>query len=122
MKLCKRWCEAWRGLFFFQLAVAQLSALVAGLALGAAAWAQQPAAPSDLQVAVWASSCMACHGPDGKAEGTGLAIYGRSEEDLHGKLLAFKSGKLKATMMHQHAKGYSDEELRRIARYFANLK
>lgn len=78
--------------------------------------------PSALQVSVWAASCMACHGPDGKAEGTGLSLFGRSADDLSGKLLGYKTGKLKATMMHQHAKGYSDEELRQIAQYIANLK
>lgn len=97
-------------------------ALTSVLALGSpVAWAQESNA-SKFQVAVWASSCMACHGPDGKAEGTGLALHGRSAEDLSGKLLAYKSGKLKATMMHQHTKGYSDDELRQIAQYFASLK
>jgi cytochrome subunit of sulfide dehydrogenase len=92
------------------------------LALGAtSAWPQaQP--PSALQVSVWAASCMACHGPDGKAEGTGLSLFGRSADDLSGKLLGYKSGKLKATMMHQYTKGYSDEELRQIAQYIARLK
>ena len=78
--------------------------------------------PTDLQVSVWATSCMACHGPDGRAEGTGLSLHGRSADDLLGKLLGYKAGKLRATMMHQHAKGYSDDELRRIAAYFASLK
>ena len=82
----------------------------------------QTVQPSPLQVSVWAFSCMACHGPEGKAEGTGLSIAGRTEEDLAGKLLAYKSGRLSATIMHQHAKGYSDDELRAIARFFATLK
>ena len=69
-----------------------------------------------------ASSCMTCHGPDGRAEVTGLTIGGRAAQDLLGKLLAFKTGKLKATIMHQQTKGYSDEELGRIAQYFSTLK
>lgn len=82
----------------------------------------QTTPPSALQVSVWGFSCMACHGPEGKAEGTGLSIAGRSEEDLVGKLLAYKTGRLSATIMHQHTKGYSDDELRAIARFFATLK
>ena len=42
--------------------------------------------------------------------------------DLLGKLLGYKSGQLKGTIMHQHAKGYSDEELSRIADHFSALK
>lgn len=82
----------------------------------------QPKEPSELQVAVWASSCMACHGPDGKAEGTGLSLHGRSADDLLGKLLAYRSGQIKGTVMGQHARGYSDAELRRIAQHLARLK
>ncbi|MDO9159292.1 MAG: class I cytochrome c [Burkholderiaceae bacterium] len=95
--------------------------LVFGLlvSLGALAQAREP---SPLQVSIWASSCMACHGPEGRAEGTGLTIGGRPADDLLGKLMAYKSGKLTATIMHQHAKGYSDNELRLIANYFSTLK
>lgn len=78
--------------------------------------------PSALQVSIWASSCMACHGPDGHAEGTGLAIGGKPANDLLGKLMAYRSGTVKATIMHQHVKGYSEDELRRIATYFSSLK
>jgi len=97
----------------------------AGLALGGAAMAHaQATAPkaSDFQVQLWASSCMSCHGPDGKAVGTGLAIGGKHAQELYNKLLGYKNGKLPATVMHQHAKGYSDEELSRIADHFASLK
>ncbi len=82
----------------------------------------QGSPPTPMQVSIWAYSCMACHGPDGRAEGTGLSIAGRPEEDLTAKLLGYKSGKLNATIMHQHTKGYSDDELRAISRFFANLK
>jgi cytochrome c553 len=78
--------------------------------------------PSNMQVSIWASSCMACHGPDGRAEGTGLGIGGRPADDLLGKLLGYKTGNLRATIMHQHTKGYSDDELKRIAEYFSSLK
>lgn len=98
------------------------------LALGVAAcvagpvWAQKPVPPADFQTSVWAASCMACHGTDGRAEGTGLTIGGRPSQELYRLMLEFKSGQRKATIMHQHAKGYSDDELKRISEYFSKLK
>lgn len=95
--------------------------LAAFLASPVKAWAQAPD-PAAFQVKLWAASCMACHGTDGRAEGTGLTIGGRPAQDLLNKLLGYKSGNLPATIMHQHAKGYSDDELARIADYFSSLK
>jgi cytochrome c553 len=98
-------------------------ALMAAVAWPLGAWAQAPALdPAAFQVKLWAASCMACHGTDGRAEGTGLTIGGRPAPDLLSKLLGYKRGKLPATIMHQHAKGYSDDELSRIADYFSSLK
>jgi len=88
-----------------------------------AAFAQgQAPQKGSLQVSLWAASCMACHGAEGRAEGTGLSLRGRPADQLLSRLLDFKSGRLQATVMHQHAKGYKDEELRLIAEYFANLQ
>lgn len=96
------------------------------LAPGGPAWAQAAApaavAPSELQVAVWAASCMACHGTDGKAEGTSLRLHGRTADELLGALRAYRSGERAATVMHQHAKGYTDDELQRIAQHFASRR
>ncbi len=93
-------------------------ALVSTLALPQPAKA--PAA--DFQTAIWASSCMACHGTDGRAEGVGMSIGGRASGELAGMLLAYKSGERIGTIMQQHAKGYSDDELKRIAQHFSQLK
>ncbi len=106
----------------------RLLPLLAALALppGGAAWAQAAApaaaAPSALQVAVWAASCMACHGTDGKADGTGLSLHGRSADELFRALRGYRSGERSATVMHQHAKGYAEDELQRIAQYFADRR
>lgn len=81
----------------------------------------QPA-ERDFQAEVWATSCMACHGTDGKAQGVGIPLAGRSDADLAGHLIAFKNGQRLGTIMQKHAKGYSDDELKRIARYFASVK
>ena len=50
------------------------------------------------------------------------AIAGRGAETLYRALIEFKTGQRPAaTVMHQHARGYSDDELRRLAQYFAAL-
>ncbi len=94
------------------------------LLLGCQVAMAQPAkaSPADFQTTLWAVSCMACHGTDGKAEGVGLTLHGKTSQELTDTLLAFKSGKKTGTIMDQHAKGYSDEELKRIAIYFSQLK
>lgn len=105
--------------------IRRASAVGSALALMSAGWAgAQTAKPAavDYQARLWASSCMACHGTDGKAEGTGLTISGRRADELLTLLLAFKRDKAPATVMHQHAKGYGDDELRRIALYFSQVK
>jgi cytochrome c553 len=70
-----------------------------------------------------AATCTACHGTDGVSVGNvppGLA--GQNKDYLLLQLKDFKAGKRPATIMHQHAKGYSDEQLERIAAYFAAVK
>lgn len=101
----------------FGLVVAMMTG--AGVAL-AQSGARMSAA--DFQTMVWASSCMACHGPQGHSSGNGLTLGGRPAEELYQMLLDFKSGRRSATVMHQHARGYSEEELRRIATHFSQLK
>jgi cytochrome c553 len=104
-----------------------LTAMTLGTVLFGAgqAWAQKATAvtpaTADFQATVWAASCMACHGTDGKADGSGLSLAGRPAQELYRMMLAFKGGHLKATIMHQLSKGYSDEELKRITEYFSKL-
>jgi cytochrome c553 len=75
----------------------------------------------DRPARAWAASCATCHGTDGRAQGGGIpSIAGRSADDLLRTLLEFKNGQRPAaTVMHQNAKGYTDDELRRIAQVLA---
>lgn len=69
-----------------------------------------------------AATCANCHNTTGKSL-TGMpGIAGRSKESLAGTLKEFKGGKRPATIMHQLAKGYTDEQLELIAAYFAAQK
>lgn len=91
---------------------------VAALLLAGAVGAH--AGAPDRQARVWAAACAACHGTDGRAQGAMPTLAGRSADELLQILLAFRADQRQpATVMHQHAKGYSEVELRRIAEYFA---
>jgi cytochrome c553 len=85
------------------------------------------AAPALAQDAGYArnlsAACFTCHGTDGRSVG-GIppALAGRNKDELLRALTEFKSGKRPATLMHQQAKGYTDQQLETIAGYFASVK
>ncbi|MCK4744362.1 MAG: c-type cytochrome [Sulfuriflexus sp.] len=74
------------------------------------------------QGAMLSNSCAACHGTDGKSPGAIPSIHGKSSQFISRTLTEFRSGKRPSTVMGRHTKGYSDEEIRLIAEYFATLK
>lgn len=65
---------------------------------------------------------MTCHGTDGKADGTAMTIGGRHANELFGILLAYKIGQREGTIMQQFTKGYSEDELKRIAGHLSQIK
>lgn len=95
------------------------NALRWALVLSAFAATGAPAQVSDIQAALNASSCNACHGPAGHSIAGIPPLTGRSAQELAAALLDFKYDRRASTVMHRHAKGYSDDELRRIADEFA---
>lgn len=98
----------------------QVAALIALTAIPLAATAQQP--PSQKSVRDTAATCAICHGPTGMAP-TGMPVLaGQSSETLLRSLRDFRDGKRPATIMHQIAKGYSDEQLQALATWFAAQK
>lgn len=67
-----------------------------------------------------AATCFTCHGTDGRSVGgVPPSIAGQNRDYLLKQLQEFRDGKRPATIMHQHAKGYTDEQLNLIAGYFA---
>lgn len=92
------------------------------------AMAQQPAppdfAPSNLTpagVRSLAANCAACHGTDGKpADGSTVgSLAGKPSAEIRSTMAQYKEGKRPATVMHQLAKGYTDEEIQALAEYFS---
>lgn len=67
-------------------------------------------------------SCAGCHGPDGQSPGSIPSIAGKEPAVMEKTLKEFRDGKLDSTMMIRHMKGYTDEEIKLIAQYFASLK
>jgi cytochrome subunit of sulfide dehydrogenase len=70
-----------------------------------------------------AATCAACHGTDGRSvtkEVVGLA--GLPKEHIVAQMKAFKEGGRPATLMHQLAKGYTEQQIDLIAGYFAAQK
>ena len=69
-----------------------------------------------------ASTCAGCHNITGNALAGMPPVSGQSKEALLRKLKDYKEGKQSATVMHQLAKGYTDDQLELIAAYFAAKK
>jgi cytochrome subunit of sulfide dehydrogenase len=84
-------------------------------------WAHAQA-PSAAQVRSWAAACANCHGTNGQAQPGMESLAGVNKDDIVKKMLDFKAGRKPATIMHQLAKGYSDDQIQAIAAYFAAQK
>jgi cytochrome c553 len=84
-------------------------------------WAQSNT-PDPLQVRSWAAGCANCHGTQGRAEPGTVSLAGVNKDDLVKSMQDFKTGRRPATVMHQLAKGYSDDQIVAIASYFAAQK
>lgn len=91
------------------------AALLLGAGYAGVAAAQDPNYARNL-----ASACFTCHGTDGRSvNGVPPALAGRDRGELLDMMKGFKSGTRPATLMHQQAKGYTDQQLEAIAGYFA---
>lgn len=82
---------------------------------------------SDLHARVLAASCAACHGTNGNAvtgsnENRNAILAGRDVTEFITKMLGFKDGSREATVMHHHAKGLTEVEIRQLAEYFSKQK
>jgi cytochrome c553 len=96
--------------------------LVTGALMSTAVLAQAQSTEA-LQARSWAASCAACHGTNGYAQPGMISLAGVPQEVTVQKMLDYKAGRMPAaTVMHQLAKGYSDEQIVAIAAYFAAQK
>ena len=89
-------------------------------ALTLAALAAPPVLAQDVNLARnLAATCANCHGTNGHARGDMKPLAGLQADKIVAMMNDFKSGAMPATIMHQIAKGYTDEQIRLVAGYFA---
>ena len=103
------------------LRIATASAFAAALLAAAPARAQDA---SQLQGRYLAATCANCHGTDGRSAGGGgmPGLAGLSRTYMIEQMKAFRDGTRQATIMHQLAKGYTDEQIALMADFFAAQK
>lgn len=77
---------------------------------------------TDMHSAILANPCAGCHGTDGASPGAIPPIDDMDAEDIRKGLMAYKTDQRKGTIMNRIAKGYTDEEIAHIARYFASTQ
>jgi cytochrome c553 len=88
--------------------------LVAAMLLAAPALALGGSPPG-------ASSCLGCH-PVGASDSPVLSLATLTTEQIVTAMQAYRSGARPATVMDRVAKGFSDEEVRAIAQWYARAK
>ena len=75
-----------------------------------------------------AASCAACHGTQGNSvaasgdDGANAVLAGKAPAEFTEKMLGFKDGSRKATVMHHHAKGLTVDEIKQLAVHFSQQK
>ena len=93
------------------------------LALPWLAAAAQTGSDVDLRAGgVLASNCANCHGTLGTAQGAMPSLAGQPKTYIVEQMRAFRDGKRPATIMHQLAKGYTEQQVEQIAEFFSRQK
>ena len=103
---------------FMKSALTIAATTVALLVAGTAGATDQ----QELYTKALAATCANCHGTFGKSikDGALPSLAGMKSTYLIEQMHAFKSGTRPATIMHQIAKGFSDEQTQLMANYFAS--
>ncbi|MGH8704277.1 MAG: c-type cytochrome [Burkholderiales bacterium] len=93
------------------------------LLLAAAMLAAAPAAAQDSAARNLAAACAICHGTEGRAVTKDvIPLAGLPRDHIATQMRLFRDGKRPATVMHQIAKGYTDQQIDAMAAWFAAQK
>jgi sulfide dehydrogenase cytochrome subunit len=85
--------------------------------------AEKPATLSGATGSMLANTCAGCHGTNGVSSGPASpSIAGFNKEYFVVAMNEFKEGKFPSTIMSRIATGYSDEEIKAMAEFFAKQK
>ena len=98
-----------------------LTAALLLLLSAGASWSQDSAT---LHNRALAATCANCHGTEGKTiDGSAIpSLVGMPKSYMIMQMNAFKDGSRPATVMHQISKGITNEQVERLANYFAATK
>jgi len=94
-------------------------------AIAALVLAAAPVAAQDTQGRNLAAPCAICHGTDGRSatkDSPLIPLAGLPRDHIATQMRAFRDGKRPATVMHQLAKGYTDQQIDAMAVWFAAQK
>jgi cytochrome c553 len=98
------------------------AAVLAALAM-LSGWAHAQDADANARAARYlAANCANCHGTTGNAQGAMPSLAGQPKAVIVDQMKAFREGKRPATIMHQLAKGYTDQQVELIADHFSRQK
>lgn len=67
-------------------------------------------------------TCAGCHGTDGAGGSAIPPLKGRDGKYMTDAMLGYKDGSRPGSIMPRIAKGYTEDELKAVAEYFAGLK
>lgn len=96
---------------------------IALVAAGSVVMSGNAAAAAPDEGAMLAGTCFGCHGTLGSSVGPASpTIAGMATDTFLEGMKAYKEGKRPATIMDRIAKGYTDEEFKLMADYFAKQK
>jgi cytochrome c553 len=95
-------------------ALACLPSIQAALAAGPA--------ETDRRVRLLAATCITCHGPGGQSLGAVPSLAGQDKTYLQTAMHEQKKGERDTTVMRKYMKGFTDDEIAKLADYFSNLK
>jgi cytochrome subunit of sulfide dehydrogenase len=96
-----------------------LAEFTLAVAFAAPALAQQPEPARGRNLA---AACANCHGTNGVSQAGIPSLAGRDRPGILQQMQDFKAGRRPATVMHQIAKGYTDEQIDAIAAYLSAQK
>lgn len=100
-----------------QTRTSRFAAIIITSALANFTTAQTPTSPHLARNL--AAQCANCHGTNGKSVAEVPSLAGQPASVLVQKMKDYRDGKLPASIMHQLAKGYSDEQVALMAAYFS---
>jgi cytochrome c553 len=99
-------------------------AALGGSLSAASAIAATPLETVKLHQRALAAMCANCHGTEGRTtDGSAIpSLAGMPRDYMVAQMKAFREGTRPATVMHQLAKGLTEEQIESVATYFATLK